>query len=93
MRTKATATLPSGYAPGDLQSAYNVVATGGTGRVVTLVEEGDAPTLEADLGMFSARQREAKPLLTRNDDGFEKNVSKIQRLPHQTQPSEPLLQG
>jgi cell division septation protein DedD len=52
MRKSAATTLPFGFAPSDLQSAYNVVASGGAGRVVAIVEEGDAPTLEADLGTY-----------------------------------------
>jgi subtilase family serine protease len=49
---KAATTLPSGYAPSDLQSAYGLTVSGGAGRVIAFVEEGDAPTLEADLGVY-----------------------------------------
>ncbi|HTV74285.1 MAG TPA: hypothetical protein VME66_11330 [Candidatus Acidoferrales bacterium] len=41
-----------GYGPDDLQSAYGIDASGGAGRTVAVVEEGDAPTLEADLGVY-----------------------------------------
>jgi subtilase family serine protease len=38
-----------------LQSAYNIDPSGGAGRTVALVEEGDAPTLEADLGVYRSQ--------------------------------------
>jgi hypothetical protein len=44
-----------GYGPDDLQSAYDIDATGGAGRVVALVEEGDAPTLESDIGVYRSQ--------------------------------------
>jgi hypothetical protein len=44
-----------GYGPDDLQSAYNIDPSGGAGRTVALVEEGDAPTLEADLGVYRSQ--------------------------------------
>ncbi|HEV3156735.1 MAG TPA: hypothetical protein VGZ00_05255 [Candidatus Baltobacteraceae bacterium] len=43
------------YGPPGLQAAYgltNVAASGGAGRTVAVVAEGDAPTLEADLGTY-----------------------------------------
>jgi hypothetical protein len=44
-----------GYGPDDFQSAYNIDPSGGAGRVVALIEEGDAPTLEADLGVYRSQ--------------------------------------
>jgi subtilase family serine protease len=38
-----------------LQAAYNIDASGGAGRVVALVEEGDAPTLDHDLGVYRSQ--------------------------------------
>jgi hypothetical protein len=54
--TPLTAISPvSGYWPEDLQSAYNLAsaaATNGGTQTVALVESGDAPTAEADLGVY-----------------------------------------
>lgn len=45
--------LPAGYGPSDLQSAYGVVgATGGSGKVIAIVDAYDGPTTEADLGVY-----------------------------------------
>lgn len=44
-----------GYGPDDLQSAYKIDPSGGVGRVVAVIEEGDAPTLEADLGVYRSQ--------------------------------------
>ncbi|HEY1919859.1 MAG TPA: carboxypeptidase regulatory-like domain-containing protein [Streptosporangiaceae bacterium] len=47
---------PSGYGPGDLQSAYNLPsATAGSGATVAVVDAGDDPTAEADLGVYRAQ--------------------------------------
>jgi len=40
------------YGPASLQAAYNIDPSGGAGRVVAVIESGDAPTLEADLGVY-----------------------------------------
>ena len=55
--TPATAvspqTMPSGYGPADLQSAYALPsATAGTGMTVAIVDAYDLPTAEADLGAY-----------------------------------------
>jgi len=49
-------TPPAGYGPSDLMKAYAVIgSSGGAGRVVALVESGDAPTLENDLSVYRAQ--------------------------------------
>ncbi|HEY1914371.1 MAG TPA: carboxypeptidase regulatory-like domain-containing protein [Streptosporangiaceae bacterium] len=46
-------TVPAGYGPSNLQSAYNLPsATAGAGQTVALIESGDDPTAEADLGIY-----------------------------------------
>jgi subtilase family serine protease len=48
--------LPAGYGPTDFQKAYGISSTSGaSGRVVALVEAGDAPTLENDLNVYRAQ--------------------------------------
>jgi subtilase family serine protease len=49
------AAVPSGYGPGDLQSAYGLSATGGAGRTIAIVDAYDDPTAEADLGTYRAQ--------------------------------------
>jgi subtilase family serine protease len=47
---------PSGYGPADLQSAYALPsATAGTGQTIAIVDAGDDPTAEADLGVYRAQ--------------------------------------
>jgi subtilase family serine protease len=47
---------PSGYGPGDLQSAYNLPsATAGSGRTVAIVDAYDDPTAEADLAVYRSQ--------------------------------------
>ena len=47
---------PSGYGPSDLQSAYNLPsATAGSGETVAIVDAGNDPTAEADLGVYRAQ--------------------------------------
>ena len=48
----STATTVSGYGPSDLSSAYNLTGTGGTGRLVAIVDAYDDPNLESDLGVY-----------------------------------------
>ena len=48
----ATTTLPAGYGPADLQSAYNLPTTGGSGQTVAVVDAGDDPLAEADLAVY-----------------------------------------
>lgn len=48
--------LPAGYGPGDLAKAYGMTASAnGGGRIVALVESGDAPTLDSDLRVYRAQ--------------------------------------
>ncbi|MFF3874247.1 carboxypeptidase regulatory-like domain-containing protein [Streptomyces sp. NPDC001978] len=46
---------PSGYGPADLQSAYNLSVSGGSGRTVAIVDANDDPTAEADLAAYRAQ--------------------------------------
>lgn len=51
-----SATLPAGYGPADIQSAYAlasaVKAHAGKGRTIGIVDAYDAPTIEADLAVY-----------------------------------------
>ncbi len=50
-----TAPYPiAGFAPADLQAAYNVPTSGGKGVTVALIEYGDDPTAEDDLAVYRA---------------------------------------
>ncbi len=47
---------PAGYGPADLQSAYDLPSsTAGNGETVAVVDAGDDPTAEADLGVYRAQ--------------------------------------
>jgi subtilase family serine protease len=49
----ATTAAPAGLAPADVQAAYRLPgATGRAGRTVAIVDAYDAPTAEADLGVY-----------------------------------------
>ena len=48
----AAATLPAGFGPADLQSAYKLPTTGGANQTVAIVDAGDDPTAEADLAVY-----------------------------------------
>ena len=48
-------TTPSGYGPADLQSAYGLSATGGSGQTVAIVDAYDDPKAEADLGVYRSQ--------------------------------------
>jgi hypothetical protein len=48
------AALPAGYGPTDLASAYSLPGTGGAGQTVAVVDAGDDPSAEADLGVYRA---------------------------------------
>jgi subtilase family serine protease len=43
-----------GYSPADIQSAYNVSASGGKGQTVAIVVAYDYPSAEADLATYRA---------------------------------------
>jgi N-acetylneuraminic acid mutarotase len=64
-------TAPLGYGPPDFQSAYNLPsATAGSGETVAIVDAGDDPTAEADLGVY--RQQYGLPACTTANGCFEK---------------------
>ncbi|GAA1948631.1 hypothetical protein GCM10009738_22550 [Kitasatospora viridis] len=46
---------PSGYGPGDLQSAYNLPANGGAGQTVAIVDAQDDPNAESDLATYRSQ--------------------------------------
>src|SRR5689334_4198519 len=48
---------PTGYGPSDLLSAYNLPATGGTGKTVAIVDAYDDPTAESDLGVYRSQYK------------------------------------
>jgi len=50
----AAATVPGGFGPADLHSAYNLPTTGGAGQTIALVDAGDDPAAEADLAVYRA---------------------------------------
>jgi subtilase family serine protease len=53
-----TSTYQSGYGPGDLQSAYNLAtaaASAGGTQTVGIVDAYDAPSVEADLGVYRSQ--------------------------------------
>ncbi|HEY3502366.1 MAG TPA: S53 family peptidase [Actinocatenispora sp.] len=51
---KAAAT-PSGYGPADVQSAYKLPSSGGSGQTVAIVDAYDAPTAEQDLAVYRSQ--------------------------------------
>ncbi|WP_034087111.1 S53 family peptidase [Streptacidiphilus albus] len=51
-RNAAAATLPTGYGPADLQSAYRLPATGGKGQTIALIEAFGDPTAASDLAVY-----------------------------------------
>ncbi len=44
--------VPSGYGPGDLQSAYKLGTTGGAGQTIAIVDAYDDPNAESDLAVY-----------------------------------------
>src|SRR4051794_37417390 len=53
---EATPAAPAGLAPADLQSAYRLPGLAGrAGRTVAIVDAYDAPTAEADMGVYRAQ--------------------------------------
>jgi hypothetical protein len=50
----AAAAPPAGFGPSDLQSAYNLPSTGGSGQTIAVVDAYDDPTAEADLAVYRA---------------------------------------
>lgn len=49
------AAAPMGYGPVDLQAAYKLPASGGTGQTVAVVAAHDNPKAEADLAVYRAK--------------------------------------
>jgi subtilase family serine protease len=53
---RAAAAAPAGLSPANLQSAYKLPsATAGSGQTVAIVDAYDAPTAEADLGVYRSQ--------------------------------------
>jgi hypothetical protein len=48
------ADTPSGYGPADFRSAYGLPATGGSGKVVAIVDAYSNPNVETDLAAYRA---------------------------------------
>jgi subtilase family serine protease len=46
---------PSGYGPAQLDKAYNLPTSGGSGQTIALVESGDYPTAAADLSTYRSQ--------------------------------------
>jgi len=46
---------PTGFGPADLQSAYDLPATGGSGATVAVIDAYDLPSAESDLSVYRAR--------------------------------------
>jgi hypothetical protein len=46
--------LPSGYGPAQLRSAYHLPATGGKGQTVAIIDAGGDPQAAADLAVYRA---------------------------------------
>ncbi|GIH15502.1 carboxypeptidase regulatory-like domain-containing protein [Rugosimonospora africana] len=63
-------TLPSGYGPTDLRSAYSLPADGGAGSTVAIVDAYDDPNAEADLAVY--RQQYGLPACTTANGCFSK---------------------
>jgi subtilase family serine protease len=71
LRGSADGSAPNGYAPSDLQSAYNLPsATNGSGQLVAIVDAYDDPNAEADLGVY--RQEFGLPACTTANGCFAK---------------------
>ena len=66
------ASSPSGFHPGDLQSAYNLPsATGGAGMTVAIVDAYDDPKAESDLAVYRS-QFPGLPACTTSNGCFRK---------------------
>ncbi|MFE3651295.1 S8 family serine peptidase [Streptomyces sp. NPDC059152] len=46
---------PSGFGPGDLQSAYNLPQSGGSGQTVAIIDANDDPNAEQDLATYRSQ--------------------------------------
>jgi subtilase family serine protease len=68
---RADAAAPSGYGPADLQSAYALPSSSaGSGQTVAIVDAYNAPTAEADLGVY--RSQYGLPACTTANGCFKK---------------------
>ncbi len=65
-----TDSTPSGYGPSQLQSAYKLSTSGGSGRLVAIVDAYDDPNLESDLGVY--RSQYGLPACTTANGCFKK---------------------
>ncbi|MBD0693284.1 hypothetical protein BG452_40845 [Streptomyces sp. CBMA123] len=61
---------PSGFGPGDLQSAYGLSANGGAGQTVAIVDAQDDPNAESDLATY--RTQYGLPACTTANGCFKK---------------------
>jgi subtilase family serine protease len=46
---------PNGYGPADLQAAYNLNPSGGTGQTIAIVDAYDDPNAESDLAVYRSQ--------------------------------------
>ncbi|GAA0315144.1 S53 family peptidase [Actinoallomurus spadix] len=67
---RAAAAAPSGLSPANLQSAYKLPSTGGSGQTVAIVDAYNAPTAEADLAVY--RSQYGLPACTTANGCFKK---------------------
>jgi len=67
---RGATSLPAGYGPSDLRSAYNLPSTGGAGQTVGIVDAGDDPKAEADLAVY--RSTYGLPPCTTTNGCFQK---------------------
>ena len=51
----AVTSSPAGYGPADIQSAYGLSSTAGSGLTVAIVDAYDDPTAESDLGVYRSQ--------------------------------------
>jgi subtilase family serine protease len=63
--TRSGASVPSGFGPGEIRSAYNLSAKAGSGRTVAVVGAYDDPTAESDLATYRKKFNLA-PCTTKN---------------------------
>jgi subtilase family serine protease len=67
---RRAAAAPSGLSPSNLRSAYKLPSTGGSGQTVAIVDAYNAPTAEADLGVY--RSQYGLPACTTANGCFKK---------------------
>jgi len=67
---RAATSLPAGYGPSDLRSAYNLPSMGGAGQTVGIIDAGDDPKAEADLAVY--RSTYGLPPCTTTNGCFQK---------------------